>query len=84
MVATAEIIPVNPQEDDYKVTVAGNQVHDDVEEMYIGAWVEEMDGIDSIGMEGGGEFIVINAEKGYDLVVEENQFGQARLKAIEQ
>lgn len=84
MVATAEMIPIEPEEDKYKVTIVGNQRHEDIDgEVYSGIWIEETDGLESIGMEGGGEFPMINAEEGYDIVIEENQYDQAEITTVE-
>jgi len=75
MVATAEFRHVSG--DEYKVTVAGNDYHGDMAETGSGVWVDtDADGIESIGMEGGGEITRVNAYEEFDIILEENEYGQ--------
>ena len=75
MVATAEFRHVVGNE--YRATVAGNRSNSDMEKTGSGVWVDQdADGIESIGMEGGGEVTRVNANKVYDIIFEENEHGQ--------
>ena len=75
MVATAEFRHVSG--DEYEANVGGNTYNSDMAKTGSGVWVDtDADGIESIGMEGGGGFIHVNADPNYDIVLEENEYGQ--------
>lgn len=82
MVATAELIPKNPQNNEYKVTVVGNISHDNFKGTSNGIFIKDFSGFEGCGMEGRAEFLTIDAQQGYDIIVEENEYGQFVLEAV--
>jgi hypothetical protein len=84
-ITTLEFIPEDPENNVYRVTVAGN---DRVNEKSFnktgpGVWIKDFSHFADMGMEGRGDHMVADLEEGYDAKLTRNEHDQLVVETVE-
>lgn len=83
MVATVELIVENAKDNVYRVTVTGNRFLEDFNKTGPGIWIKDFSNFKNLGIEGQGEIPMLDAEEGYDVDIERNEYDQLEVFTVD-
>lgn len=82
MVATAELITKNAEDNEYEVKIVGNKTYNDKSLSGNGISMNDLKGVDNLVVEGKGENILITAKKDYDLVLSKDEYDNVKINPV--